>query len=95
MNEKQVLQNSFSNLIAFPRLEEANRNAKKQKRYRDEIIKFNNDLDANLLQIRDDLENDVSSLGRIGNIGSVSPKGAWLWRCLTQAGSFNGRYTLN
>ena len=60
MNEKQVLQNSFSNLIAFPRLEEANRNAKKQKRYRDEIIKFNNDLDANLLQIRDDLENAVS-----------------------------------
>ena len=58
MNEKQVLQNSFSNLIAFPRLEEANRNAKKQKRYRDEIIKFNNDLDANLLQIRDDLENE-------------------------------------
>ena len=63
MNEKQVLQNSFSNLIAFPRLEEANRNAKKQKRYRDEIIKFNNDLDANLLQIRDDLENECFKFG--------------------------------
>lgn len=63
MNEKKTLQNSFSNIIAFPRLEEANRNAKKQKRYRDEIIKFNNDLDVNLLEIQEALENENFTFG--------------------------------
>lgn len=52
MSEKQTLQNVFQEMTDFPWLERAYRNARKQKRYRDEILTFSNDLDANLLDIQ-------------------------------------------
>lgn len=52
MSEKQTLQDVFSEMTSFPWLERAYRNARKQKRYRDEILTFSNDLDTNLLDIQ-------------------------------------------
>lgn len=43
-------------MISFPWLERAYRNARKQKRYRDEILAFSNNLDANLHEIQEKLE---------------------------------------
>lgn len=55
MSEKQTLQNIFPEMTSFPWLERAYRNARKQKRYRDEILAFSNDLDANLLAIQEQM----------------------------------------
>lgn len=53
--EMKVLRDVFSEMVAFAFLEEAYRNARKQKRYRDEVLVFSSDLDANLLRIQDAL----------------------------------------
>ena len=55
MSEKQTLQNIFPEMTSFPWLERAYRNARKQKRYRDEILVFSNDLDAHLLAIQEQM----------------------------------------
>lgn len=55
MSEKQTLQNIFQEMTSFPWLERAYRNARKQKRYRDEILVFSNDLDAHLLAIQEQM----------------------------------------
>lgn len=48
----QVLENVFEDMTEFDRLERAYRNARKQKRYRDETLRFSSDLDKNLLNIQ-------------------------------------------
>lgn len=48
----QLLENVFESMTEFDRLERAYRNARKQKRYRDEVLKFSSDLDNNLLNIQ-------------------------------------------
>lgn len=55
MSEKQTLQDAFPEMTSFEWLETAYRNAMKQKRYRDEILAFSNDLDANLLEIQEQM----------------------------------------
>lgn len=55
MSEKQTLQDAFPEMTSFEWLETAYRNARKQKRYRDEILAFSNDLDANLLEIQEQM----------------------------------------
>lgn len=49
----QVLENAFERITEFDRLEKAYRNARKQKRYRDEVLQFSGDLDNNLLKIQE------------------------------------------
>lgn len=63
MGEKQVLQNSFHRISEFEWLERAYRKARKQKRYREEILAFSNNLDANLLQIQEQLRNGTFRFG--------------------------------
>lgn len=63
MSEKQTLQNIFPEMTSFPWLERAYRNARKQKRYRDEILVFSNDLDANLLAIQEQMRAGVFHFG--------------------------------
>lgn len=63
MGEKQTLQNIFQEMTSFPWLERAYRNARKQKRYRDEILIFSNDLDANLLAIQKQLREGTFHFG--------------------------------
>lgn len=59
MNEMQVLQNVFPEMTTFEWLERAYRNARKIKRYRDEILAFSNDLDGNLLKIQKELRDET------------------------------------
>lgn len=63
MSEKQTLQDVFTKMISFPWLERAYRNARKQKRYRDEILTFSNSLDANLFEIQEQLESGSFRFG--------------------------------
>lgn len=62
-SEKQILQDVFTEMISFPWLERAYRNARKQKRYRDEILTFSNNLDANLLAIQEKLRSGSFHFG--------------------------------
>ena len=55
-NGIRTLRDVYPEMISFPWLERAFRNARKQKRYRDEVLTFSNDLDANLLRIQAELE---------------------------------------
>lgn len=50
-----MLRDVFTEMTSFPWLEQAYRNARKQKRYRDEILTFSNNLDENLLTIQEQL----------------------------------------
>ena len=50
-----TLDNVFPLITSFPWLENAYRHARKQKRYRDEVLAFSNNLDANLLRIQEEL----------------------------------------
>lgn len=63
MNEKQTLQNVFTDMTSFQQLERAYRNARKQKRYRDEILTFSNNLDTNLLTIQEQLRSGTFHFG--------------------------------
>lgn len=63
MNEKQTLQDIFTEMTSFPWLERAYRNARKQKRYRDEILTFSNNLDTNLLTIQEQLRAGTFKFG--------------------------------
>lgn len=60
---KQILQNAFHDITEFAWLEEAYRNARKQKRYREEILEFSNDLDANLLRIQEEVRDGSFKFG--------------------------------
>lgn len=55
MGKKQTLEGVFQDMTSYESLEQAYRSARKQKRYRDEVLAFSNDLDANLLEIQDAL----------------------------------------
>lgn len=55
MSGMKVISDVFEEMTSFTRLNEAYRNARKQKRYRDEILEFSSDLDANLLTIQEEL----------------------------------------
>ncbi len=55
MNELTVLQDVFPEMTTFEWLERAYRNARKAKRYRDEILKFSNNLDSNLLRVQKEM----------------------------------------
>ena len=63
MGEKQVLLDVFPEITDFTWLETAYRNARKQKRYRDEILSFSSNLDANLLEIQDELRAGTFKFG--------------------------------
>lgn len=63
MGEKKVLQNVFPEVTDFAWLETAYRNARKQKRYRDEILAFSSNLDANLLKIQEQLRTGTFRFG--------------------------------
>ena len=55
MNNLTTLQNVFPEMTTFEWLERAYRNARKAKRYRDEILKFSSNLDSNLLRIQKEM----------------------------------------
>lgn len=59
----KVLQDVFPEMVSFPWLEKSYRSARKQKRYRDEVLRFSNDLDANLLTIQEQLERGTFIFG--------------------------------
>lgn len=63
MSEKQTLQDIFTEMTSFPWLERAYRNARKQKRYRDEVLTFSNNLDANLLKIQSQMRSGTFQFG--------------------------------
>lgn len=50
-----VLRDIYPVITTFEWLEESYRKARKQKRYRPEVLEFSNNLDENLLAIRDDM----------------------------------------
>lgn len=60
---RKTLNNVFSSMTEFERLNEAYLNARKQKRYRDEILRFSNDLDSNLIRIQEQLRNGEFRFG--------------------------------
>lgn len=51
----KILDNVFDEMTSFAWLEQSYRKARKQKRYRPEVLKFTADLDANLLRIQEQL----------------------------------------
>jgi retron-type reverse transcriptase len=60
---RKTLDNVFHSMTSFERLNEAYRNARKKKRYRDEILNFSSDLDSNLLKIQKGLRNGKFRFG--------------------------------
>lgn len=61
--EPRTIQGVFQEMTSFTWLERAYRNARKQKRYRDEVLTFSNDLDANLLRIQEELRAGAFTFG--------------------------------
>ena len=57
MRQKQVICDSFFEITEYTWLEEAYRNASKQKRYRNEFLTVSNNLDDTLLRIQEELRN--------------------------------------
>lgn len=57
------IENAFERVTSFERLEEAYRNARKQKRYRNEVLDFSSDLDSNLLRIQREVRNGTFHFG--------------------------------
>ena len=56
-----VLDNVFPEMTTFEWLETAYRNARKAKRYRDEILAFSNNLDFNLLEVQKQMREETFS----------------------------------
>lgn len=63
MGEMKTLQNVYPTIASFAHLEKAYRNARKQKRYREEVLTFSNDLDSNLLDIQEQLLDESFQFG--------------------------------
>ena len=63
MGEMKTLQNVYPLITSFAHLEKAYRNARKQKRYRTEVLAFSNDLDSNLLAIQEQLRTGTFQFG--------------------------------
>ena len=59
----QTLDNLFERMTEFDRLELAYRNARKGKRYRDEVLRFGNNLDDNLLSIQREVREGTFRFG--------------------------------
>lgn len=59
----KVLENVFDDMTSFEWLEKSYRKARRQKRYRPEVLKFSSDLDANLLRIQDQLRREAFRFG--------------------------------
>jgi retron-type reverse transcriptase len=59
----KTLDNVFDNVTSFERLYDAYLHARKQKRYRDEVLKFSSDLDSNLLRIQKELRDGTFRFG--------------------------------
>ena len=55
----KILDGVFDEMTSFEWLEQSYRKARKQKRYRPEVLKFTSDLDANLLDIQAQLREEV------------------------------------
>lgn len=53
----------FQSMTSFERLDEAYRHARKQKRYRNEVLAFSNDLDSNLHRIQDEVREERFQFG--------------------------------
>lgn len=59
----KLLENVFDEMTSFEWLETAYRKARKQKRYRPEVLKFTSDLDSNLLRIQEQLRDENFHFG--------------------------------
>lgn len=59
----KVLENVFDEMTSFEWLEASYRKARRQKRYRPEVLKFTADLDTNLLSIQERLRNEEFRFG--------------------------------
>lgn len=59
----KTLDNVFDSMTSFEWLEESYRKARKQKRYRPEVLKFTADLDTNLLCIQRQLREETYAFG--------------------------------
>ena len=61
--DKSVLSDVFDEICSFDWLEKAYRNARKQKRFRDEVLIFSDDLESNLFRIRERMLQGIDSIG--------------------------------
>ncbi|MCD8397510.1 MAG: reverse transcriptase/maturase family protein [Lachnospiraceae bacterium] len=59
----EKLSNVYEQMSSFANLEQAYRHARKQKRYRNEILVFSNDLDSNLLWIQEEMRKGTFQFG--------------------------------
>lgn len=59
----KVLDNVFDEMTSFEWLEESNREARRQKRCRPEVLEFHSDLDGNLLKLQDEVRNETIEIG--------------------------------
>lgn len=62
-DNRKKLKEVFYSMTEFERLNEAYLNARKQKRYRIEILEFSNDLDSNLLRIQREVRDGTFVFG--------------------------------
>ena len=83
---KQELTDVFQQMTEFEWLLRAYKNARKQKRYRDEVLEFSNNLDANLLEIQEQLRNGTFKFGSYRKHWVYVPK-----KRLVMALPFNSR----
>lgn len=59
----KTIDDAFGRITSFESLDRAYRNARKQKRYRPEVLAFSNDLDSNLLRIQEQLLSHTFKFG--------------------------------
>lgn len=63
LKNKSVLRDVYPLITSFEWLENAYRNARKQKRYRNEVLAFSNNLDQNLLTIQQQMRSQTFTFG--------------------------------
>ncbi|WP_238473007.1 hypothetical protein [Desulforamulus profundi] len=89
----QKLKNLFPKIIDFENLYIAALEARKGKRFRDEILKFNSQLEENLIIIQNELLYKTYEVGKYRQFFIHDPKKRLIMHCLSKIELFNGPYT--
>lgn len=71
---KKYLKNIFKDICSYENLHQAYINARKCKRFRDEVLRFTNNLEENLLDIQTELQNHTYKVGKYREFYIHEPK---------------------
>ena len=70
----KYIKNIYSEITSYENLHKAYLNARKAKRFRDEVLRFTNNLEENLVDIQNELTNHTYKVGRYREFNIYEPK---------------------